>query len=411
MAEKPKKRRIKRNRIEKKTSEKSSSTKRSLHPKNPLRWGEPACLWEILRRCPAFQQRVRKISKKLRLLRKSSQKKQRSSESNTLRFNKLYALKQEVDAEKFWAKTALKWLLPEPVFHYSFKNGDSGVGIEPEVGKLKIQKEGEPCTDGYIHRFGPDIYMDEAGRDNFQIWRRFKEEHGEFSTDLHWSETPVMFQEDFAAAWLEVFPRNLENLQALREPHRTDFFEKFDACKTFPWDGKSGSVDQQMLFKFRFEMISQDYHVFLFPKVGKFKKTEITEAFMEFAKEVSSAQNITQKSLLGDYLPWEFLCRLEDALEEQRLGTEEIESQRRGYVRSKTDDFVESRMELLKVIHSEIVEEKLGVDELSLDLEHTSKTSNSFHSRLAMFEKLDDPERGGGLIQKAYPLAEFLEIL
>ncbi len=214
-----------------------------IHHSNPCRYGEPAKIWEFLRRNKAFVKVVNDCLHEIELGGNSC------DVSCVKHREHVYETLANVKREHPVYEIILKWMLSETTFQYCKANGDTGEGTEPNVSNMTWHPGEGIDGSGWLMRLGPTIRTYDGGTNMFAEWAAHMKGCGQPSLDAAWTKLPAILQREIESHWAHY--RFEENGPRETVPMETDFFNH-NLKHLFELDPSTGLDEEGLAIMYQF---------------------------------------------------------------------------------------------------------------------------------------------------------------
>lgn len=301
----------------------------------------PAKIWEFLRRNEEFREEVRRLirfdaraKQSLKRIRKllaqgvdqtfktpeAAELRRECEKRNRMTFYGIRML-DKIGKRNPFAKVALQWLVPEPLFHCSVaalplgkkwrkraafpvRHLRVGVGTTPNVqGKDWVwTNPNRPDIRGHSIVRGPEIHWTKSRVKCLRSWvnpiKEWREYTWPFTVDHQWLAAPMGFRREFQFIWRNGFdcrPNNplTKDRRDAPSPFETQFFHDWNIAE-FRVRGQVSKDDLRQMN--RFDDIARKYRVFAVPK------TVLTKGSAESMGKWLSDELKKGSNLYGDLL-------------------------------------------------------------------------------------------------------------
>ena len=379
-----------------------------IHHSNPCRYGEPAKIWELLRRNEAFVKVVNRCALELQLAGKLGD----AGVGGARHRSRVWRILDCVQRAHPLLEVVVKWMLPETTYRYEKANGDIGEGSTPDISKMTWHPAHEIDTGGWLMLFGPTITALEGGPGQFQKWGEHLSRYGHPNLKTVWNELPELMRREVEFQW--AFHHFSETGPYETKPHESDYFS-MDLLALFKNEETKGAIKENSLAAVYQHQTLSSNRVFCFPKNVKMTSTQIRSIFRIWADSVCESQSKSREEKFGTPIQWDTLLYYEDELKslsylfgvpEEKLEIDE-EDLCLFYIQLVSDDnnlrnkvdklSLSERREAALAFAFEEIHMGGGIEGQSVQWHHHR------HNYEDYLKEMDSPTSGRGHIQRVYP--------
>lgn len=248
---------------------------KKLQPDNPCRFSPsetiPAKIWELLRRNKEFLRRVAHLDKLDRRLIENPQDADARSESLKMLL--------DLDGSHDFGRCALEWLIPEPDFVISDRDGEIvEQRTSPDSNNISDSGSVSGIEQVQILRRGPLVMRHVQDLDDaFSEWKGYEPNkvYRLFDCSTPWRNTPEGFRRQFRFLSRQIDTRSVNPVTGDRSdapvPHETDFFKGWSLSKAFTEIAERGQPTEEQIAKaVMFDDLTTNYRALVVPKSIRF---------------------------------------------------------------------------------------------------------------------------------------------
>jgi hypothetical protein len=336
------------------------------HPDNPCSLDEneqiPAKIWELLRRNECFAKAVARL--------RTLDQDPKFQDTGAVRRNLeiAYTMVRHMEERSAFAATALKWMVPNPLFQIRQVAIPKGLDLRGRqfvsLFTVKLQQgttadpadkdhwrtfEAQGDTDaesmanhnGQPMRRGPDVSFQTSDDTRFcskvnpvEEWRAYFSNGKRFTLETPWREAPPQFKREFCFHWRHLDSRATNPITGTRIDvpceHETHFFQDWSLLSAMC---QNPTESESLARVWTFDRLAHDYRVFAFPKSIR-SRTEARRVANWLMEQLCSLPNggklpLHEPDILGTPLQWDvFLfagqCNDESLLDAYRQAKPEV---------------------------------------------------------------------------------------
>lgn len=304
----------------------------------------PAKIWELLRRNNRFKQvvtRLQELDKRPQL---------QDGYAARCPHEVGEAMVRRLGERNGFAGTALKWLVPEPLFEIRHVAIPAGVDLTGKkfvslvTVKLQSGTTADPDDQEHWRTYesqrgvdaegvanlsrrglprGPHLQLDRSDDPRFcskvdplKEWRDYFTDGRNFTLSTPWREAPAPFKREFCFLWRHCDSRTTNPITGTRvdapSEHETTFFQGWSLL---PAIGKNTVNQEDMARAWIFDNLAEDYRVFAFPK-NIITRSEARRMADWLFCQLAANLPAREPEIYGSPLQWDVFLTVQDLMHE-----------------------------------------------------------------------------------------------